>query len=142
MSTQTICPSCMGLNRVPLEGPKGKAPICGRCQTPLPFHDGVTEVTDITLPALIAKSSLPVVVDFWAPWCAPCKAFAPTFAASARELSGQFLFAKLNTETQRHSGQSFQIRSIPTLIKFQGGKEIKRISGALPMSDFMRWTKE
>lgn len=142
MSTFTICPSCKGINRVPIDDPAGKAPICGRCKTSLPFHGGVTDLSDATLNTFLEKSSLPVVVDFWAPWCGPCKVFAPTFLSAAREMQGRIVFAKLDTEAQQRSAQSFQIRSIPTLIKFKNGKEVDRKSGALALPQLLQWIKE
>ena len=142
MSSITICPACLGLNRVPVDNPAGKAPVCGRCKADLAYHEGVSELNDSTLSKILEKSSLPVVVDFWAPWCGPCKAFAPIFLAAARELQGRFLFTKLDTQTNQLSGQKYQIRRIPTLVKFQHGREVSRVSGALPLGDLLRWVKE
>ena len=142
MPTLTICSKCHKLNRVPVDDPVGKAPICGHCKGNLQIHGGVTELDDSSLPKLIEKSALPVVVDFWAPWCWPCKTCAPTFLIAEREMQGRFVFAKIDTESQARSGQEFKIRSIPTLIKFRDGKEVDRKSGALPLPQLIQWLKE
>ena len=139
-ATLTICGSCGTLNRVALHEPREKTPVCGKCKSTLSL--GVVDATATTLPKLIAKSDLPVVVDFWAPWCGPCRAFAPTFQNAAKEMAGQFVFAKLNTEEHAAPSQVHQIRSIPTLILFKQGKEIARQSGALSSQDLFQWLKK
>jgi thioredoxin 2 len=88
---------------------------------------------------LVAKATIPVVVDFWAPWCAPCLRFAPTFSEVAGELGGKFVFAKLNTESYPDASAEFGIRGIPTMIAFRGGAEAKRVSGAMAMGQFVSW---
>lgn len=139
-TTLTLCGSCGALNRVSLDALAAKSPICGKCQSALSL--GVVEATSASLPKLIEKSDLPVLVDFWAPWCGPCRAFAPTFQSAAKEMIGRFVFAKLNTEEHPEPSQNFQIRSIPTLILFRGGKEIARQSGALSSQDLFQWLKK
>jgi thioredoxin 2 len=138
-STYSPCPDCRGLNRVPLLPPVGKAPVCGRCKVDLPLKDGINEVGASGLQALVEKSPLPVVVDFWAPWCGPCQQFAPTFQQAAKQLGGAIVFAKLNTEKHPLAGDQWRIRSIPTLALFRGGIEVDRISGALPFPELLRW---
>lgn len=133
MNTLVVCPNCEKLNRVDLKHDGSKRPVCGHCKTELPVYDGVQDVSSKALSRLIKSADRPVVVDFWAPWCGPCKAFAPTFRMAAHELSSQFIFAKINTEEFPEVGQSFQIRGIPTLIVFMNGNEIDRKSGAMPL---------
>src|SRR5881394_1714844 len=130
--TYVPCTSCGKLNRVSWEESASKEPICGNCKSRLPLHFGVAEVSPAGLKTLALKSPLPVVCDFWAPWCGPCKAFAPVFQQAARRLSGLATLAKLNTEQHQLAGGAYSVRSIPTLILFRGGLERARVSGALP----------
>ncbi len=140
--TYVPCASCGKLNRVSWENSASKEPICGSCKTTLPLHFGVAEVSGTGLKTLIEKSPVPVICDFWAPWCGPCKAFAPAYQQAARRLSSRFTFAKLNTEQHQLAGSAYGIRSIPTLIIFSGGLEKARLSGALPLEDFVAWAEE
>lgn len=133
------CAACGRLNRVSWDDSAAKEPICGACKSPLPLHFGVAEVSGNGLATLITKSPVPVVCDFWAPWCGPCKAFAPTFQQAARRMSSRFTFAKLNTEQHQQASGSYGIRGIPTLIVFARGTEKARLSGALPLEDFVAW---
>lgn len=133
MNTLVVCPTCEKMNRVALDRASTASPVCGNCKTELPLHDGVQDISATALGKLIRTSDRPLVVDFWAAWCGPCKAFAPTFKMAARELGGQMIFAKLNTETFPQAGQTYQIRGIPTLIVFKNGVEVDRQSGAMPL---------
>jgi thioredoxin 2 len=142
MDTLAICPSCEALNRVPLARAEQAQPVCGRCKTELPLHDGIQEVNGSSLGVLIKKSSRPVVVDFWAPWCGPCRAFAPTYQQAARELAGKMVLAKLNTEAHPIAGDTYQIRGIPTLAVFVNGVEVDRRSGAMPLPSLRAYLRQ
>ncbi|MBS1963574.1 MAG: thioredoxin TrxC [Bdellovibrionales bacterium] len=138
MDTLVICPKCGKSNRVPL-GVARKSPICGNCKTDLPLHGAVQEVDFARLRRLVEASDRPVVVDFWASWCGPCRIFAPTFAKTAELASDRFVFAKLNTEESPEAAQAYGIRGIPTLIVFKDGREVDRQSGAIPETAFVQY---
>ena len=133
----SVCNECRILNKFDLS--RSGRPICGKCKKPLPIHGAVTEATGGGLSRLIESSPIPVVTDFWAPWCGPCRAFAPTFESTARQWLGKAVFAKVNTETEPSVGQTYGIRGIPTLIVFANAKELNRISGALDASSLNKW---
>jgi thioredoxin 2 len=143
MNTWVVCSQCEKVNRVALAKVEAASPVCGSCKATLPLHGGVQDVSGTGLTKLVRVADRPVVVDFWAEWCGPCEAFAPTFKTAARELGGQIIFAKLDTEAYSQAAQSFQIRGIPTLIVFKNGAEVDRRSGVLPLSlliDYLaRW---
>lgn len=126
---QLNCPHCQKANRIPDER-LGEGPSCGACGQPL--LSGVHAVDAAGLNALMGQTAVPVIVDFWAPWCAPCRGFAPTFAAAAQKYGGRVVFAKVDTEANQDLGARFNIRSIPTLAVFGGTQELGRVSGALP----------
>ena len=136
------CPHCSTLNRFPRErlaaGNKGK---CGQCGSPL--FDGHPVALDATsFEAHAAKSELPVLVDFWAPWCGPCKAMAPQFERAAARLEPAVRLAKINTDEEQELAQRFGIQGIPTMILFHHGKPIARQSGAMDASAIERWTRD
>lgn len=142
MNTLLVCPKCETLNRVALELSENKMPVCGHCKSDLPAPDGVQDLSATALGKLIKSADRPVVVDFWAEWCGPCKAFAPTFKSAARASAGKIIFAKLNTELYQQASQAFQIRSIPTLIVFKNGSEANRQSGATPLPMLTEYLKQ
>ena len=132
------CPACNGLNRIPSER-LGDAPRCGRCKS------SVLPVAPITLNqasfAAQLKGDLPLLVDVWADWCGPCKAFAPTFAQAAAQLQGRCRLGKLDSEANPQLSAQLGIRSIPSLILFRGGVEVARQSGALPLPQLLGWLR-
>jgi thioredoxin 2 len=134
------CPSCDAVNRVP--APRlADRPTCGRCHEPLfPGHPLVLGAGNFDLHA--SRSDLPLLVDFWAPWCGPCRMMAPHFEAAARELEPGLRLAKVDTEAEPGLGTRFGIRSIPTLVLLHRGRELARQSGALTREQIVRWARQ
>ena len=124
------CPSCAKSNAVPLEKLL-EGPVCGACQAALPALAEVVEVTDSTFSQLIQRSPLPVLVDFWAPWCGPCRMMGPVLEAWSKKKQGQVLVAKLDTDQSPGTAGQFGIQAIPTFIAFRNGKEVHRQMGAM-----------
>ena len=127
-SIHIVCPHCQSINRVPANKLAEK-PNCGRCQHPL-FTGEPIDLTTATFARHLERSDLPLLVDFWAPWCGPCKMMAPQFEQAASLLEPKVRLAKVNTEAEPHLAAQFGIRSIPTLILFRGGHEVARQAGA------------
>lgn len=134
------CPACGTGNRVPAER-LGDAPKCGKCAAPL-FDGHPLQLTDASFEAMVGGTDLPVVVDCWAEWCGPCKRFAPIFEEAAKTLEPKVRLAKLDVDANPASSTRLGIRSIPTLLLFKGGKEVARISGAMPLGNFLEWVKQ
>jgi thioredoxin 2 len=137
---ELVCPHCGAVNRVPAER-LGDRPKCGKCAEP------VVPPTPIALTAanfdrFLSRDGLPVLVDFWAPWCGPCKQFAPTFSQMAGHYAGQVRFVKVDTEAEQALAARHNIRSIPTLALFRGGRELDRVSGALPGPQLAAWLRQ
>lgn len=129
MSVHLPCPHCNSINRIPAERIRDK-PKCGKCAAAL-VNGRPVELNARNFAKMTAKSDLPVIVDFWAPWCGPCKMMAPAFSEAAHKFAGSAVLAKLNTEDVPTIGAEYNIRSIPTLIVFRGGREVARQSGAM-----------
>lgn len=133
------CPNCGAINRVPREKlQEGVEPICGRCKTPLPIHDKPVLVTDANFSAEVERSSVPVLLDMWAPWCGPCRMMAPVIDQLAAEMAGRVRVAKLNVDENPIMAERFQIRGIPALLVLKAGREIDRIVGVQPKSEIVR----
>ena len=128
----TACPHCGATNRVPLAR-LNDDPVCGRCAQPLPIAQPV-ELGDDQFDAVVQACPLPVLVDFWAPWCGPCRSMAPAFEQAAKTLAGRALLVKVNSDDSPGLSSRFGIRSIPTLVRLVHGVEQTRQSGALPAS--------
>ncbi|TXG76274.1 MAG: thioredoxin TrxC [Rhodocyclaceae bacterium] len=136
---QLACPHCRTANRVPLER-LDEHPHCGRCGGAL-FTGAPIELDDTSFAAFVGRSDQPVVVDFWAAWCAPCRAMAPAFASAAAQLEPHVRLAKLDTEAAPRIAAQFGIRSIPTLVILQAEREIARQSGAMDAAGIVRWVR-
>lgn len=134
-----VCPQCLVTNRLPQEK-LNQQPLCGQCKQYL-FNAHPIELTSQNFQKHLQQNDIPLVVDFWAAWCGPCKMMAPAFQKAALSLEPQVRLAKINTEVEQQLASLYQIRSIPTLVLFKAGKEIARISGALPEQEIIRWVR-
>ena len=134
-----VCPKCAGANRLEAERAR-EDPVCGKCGAPL--LDGTpVALDDAGFDRFVSRHELPVVVDFWAAWCGPCRAMAPQFEQAARQLKGTAVLAKVDSDASPAVSSRFAIRSIPTLVLFRGGKEIKRQAGAVQAAQIVAWVR-
>ncbi len=136
-SLHVVCPHCAAVNRIPA-AKLNENPVCGQCKQAL-FTGEPVELTASNFDRHIGRSDLPVVVDFWAPWCGPCQQMAPNFHQAAIDLEPYVRLSKVNTEDEQQLAGRFNIRSIPTLAIFKDGREIARQSGALDLTSLKRW---
>ena len=135
-----VCPKCLAVNRV-LTGRLDSGPVCGKC------HVAILEPHPVTLTAanfepFLAKSELPVLVDFWAPWCAPCRSMAPAFNQAAAMLHPRVILAKCDTQEEMAIADRMHIQGVPTMVLFKGGREAARISGARSANELVTWVRQ
>jgi len=136
-STNIVCPHCNTVNRIPAAR-LGDRPACGKCKKPL-FTGSPVVLNDSNFKQQLTRSDIPVVVDFWAAWCGPCKMMAPAYEQAAAQLEPRVRLAKLNTEEAQQTAASFAIRSIPTIVLFDHGREVSRQSGAMSLPQLLQW---
>ena len=138
-TTHVVCPHCGTTNRIPTAR-LADDPSCGRCGKAL-LDGRPVELSDADFERVAAASDLPVVVDFWAPWCGPCQQMAPQFEQAARTLKGRALLVKVNSDDNPQTASRFGIRSIPTLVKLAHGREVARVAGARPAGQIVQFAQ-
>ena len=134
-----VCPHCEAVNRVPSER-LAAAPACGKCHRPL-FDGHPVALSETGFQKHLTRNDIPMLVDFWAPWCAPCRMMAPEFVKAAAQLEPGVRLVKVDTEAEPSLGARYDIRSIPTLALFRGGGEIARQAGAMPSTGIVQWAR-
>ncbi|MDC8756331.1 thioredoxin TrxC [Janthinobacterium fluminis] len=139
-SLHIVCPHCDAVNRLPAAR-LGQQPSCGKCQKDL-FGGQAVELASARFLKHIERNDIPVLVDFWAPWCGPCRSMAPAYALAAQQLEPRFRVVKVNTEAAQDIGARFAIRSIPTLALFRNGREVARQAGAMDAANIMAWARD
>lgn len=134
-----VCPHCHTTNRV-ASADLARAPDCGSCHKPL-FVAHSVALDEAAFERHLTRNHIPLLVDFWAPWCGPCRQMAPAYEQAAAQLEPRVRVAKVNTEEAQALGARFNIRSIPTLALFVNGREVARQAGAMGAADIVRWTQ-
>jgi thioredoxin 2 len=139
-TVQVACPHCLTPNRIPA-GRLGEGPKCGKCGELL-LDGKPAALDDASFDSFVGRTELPVLVDYWAPWCGPCRAMAPHFEKAAGDLRESVRFAKVNTDQAQSIAARAGIRAIPTMVLYRGGKELARASGAMDAANLRRWIGE